>query len=75
MGDCRTCPSKFECKGKVEIDYKKCKFCGKCISVCEEEVFKKENSKIIVAYPEKCAYCYLCQSVCPSNAINFNVLQ
>ena len=51
------------------INYENCIECGSCFDMCQHGVYKKEDSKPIVVYPEGCVEG--CQSQCPAEAITY----
>jgi len=52
---------------QIEIDYSRCKGCGKCVNSCNYGVLEILDYMIVVASPGKCAICMRCMSVCPLN--------
>lgn len=52
---------------KAQIDYEKCKSCGKCEEICPQKAIK--NCKI--KYKYRCIGCGKCFSVCKNGAISF----
>lgn len=60
--------------GELEIDSKKCDFCGTCFKLCPSgSLFSKEeyDSLSIFQKPSECSKCKLCIEVCDKNAIYF----
>lgn len=53
----------------ITLDDKKCKVCGECVSICPSEIYKKEDTRIVVGNSEDCSNCQSCVSVCASEAI------
>jgi MinD superfamily P-loop ATPase len=51
-----------------KIDYSKCKFCGKCVEVCEFNALLNLKTEIILMN-ELCHGCGACQYFCPEKAI------
>lgn len=51
---------------KAQIDFEKCKMCGKCEEICPQKAV--HNFKVI---PEKCIGCSRCAKVCKNDAIEF----
>lgn len=51
-----------------QIDYDKCKFCGKCVEVCEFNALINLKSEILL-FEEMCHGCGACKYFCPSKAI------
>ncbi|QNO13913.1 ferredoxin family protein [Alkalicella caledoniensis] len=57
-------------RGKVNINYKRCKGCGICSSSCPRKVYQyKKIGRPRVVAEEKCTACMLCQYLCPDFAI------
>ncbi len=61
----------------VWVDYKRCKSCDICVSVCPSGTLAMKvdvstvNGKIInVAYPDSCIGCGDCELTCPDFAIH-----
>ena len=50
------------------IDYEICRECGACFNKCKHGVYKKEENRPIIIFPEGCRGC---QSLCPSGAIQY----
>ncbi len=57
---------------KIEIDNKKCIYCGYCIEVCGSATLEIIDNKIIQTKPQLCALCGHCAAVCPESAISSN---
>ncbi len=55
------------------IDTALCSGCGLCISICPEDVLRKENGVAAMAYPEDCLACLACEAVCPLNCIEVTI--
>jgi NAD-dependent dihydropyrimidine dehydrogenase PreA subunit len=54
------------------INYENCIECGSCFDMCQHGVYKKEDNKPAVVYPEGCIEgCHGCQSQCPAEAITY----
>ncbi len=53
----------------AKIDTEKCIGCGICVSCCPLDVFRLNNGKSIVRYPDDCMTCYTCELHCPRDAI------
>lgn len=51
---------------KAEVDFEKCKMCGKCEEVCLQKAIHNFKVK-----PERCIGCGKCLNICKNNAINF----
>jgi len=51
----------------IEIDYERCKGCGKCVHSCNYDVLDILDDMIVVASPGKCAVCMKCMESCPLN--------
>jgi ferredoxin len=51
------------------ISDKQCKRCGECITICPYEVFRDEEEKVVVKFPEDCVECTACVESCPEQAI------
>ncbi len=49
------------------IDKNKCNSCGKCVEICEGDVFygSRQGEIPTIAYPEECWHEASCVSVCP----------
>ena len=45
-----------------------CIGCGRCISVCPQSCFKKENGKAII-HQSNCLHCGSCMEICPAGAV------
>lgn len=46
-----------------------CIGCGNCVSTCPCDVFRLENKKTTIAYPEDCQVCSMCTVYCPAQII------
>ncbi len=57
-----------------QIDYKKCKNCGKCIENCKFNALKFEKGKLRVN-KFLCEGCGVCELVCPENAIKLKLVE
>lgn len=57
------------------IDKDNCNCCGKCIDVCQMDVFfgSKETEIPVVSYPEECWHCNACVLECPSEALSLRI--
>ncbi len=53
------------------IDQEKCNGCGRCDSICPEDVIRldKETRKALIKYIRDCQSCFLCELECPQEAI------
>jgi adenylylsulfate reductase subunit B len=51
------------------IDRKKCVACGKCVDVCQMDVFFGSRPKAVptIRYPEECWHCNACVMACPEH--------
>lgn len=58
----------------IEIDYDRCKGCGKCVNVCNYGVLEILDDMVVVASPGKCATCMRCMDNCPLNPPAINVM-
>ena len=52
-----------------KVDKAKCTGCGKCVSVCPQNVFEMKAGKSEVVRPEDCVECMACVENCPVEAI------
>ncbi len=52
---------------QIEIDYERCKGCGKCVHSCNYGVLEILDDIIVIASPGKCAICMKCMDVCQLN--------
>ncbi len=52
---------------QIEINYRRCKGCGKCISSCNYGVLEILDEMVVVASSGKCTVCMKCMDVCPLN--------
>ena len=56
----------------IKIDPQKCVGCGKCMDACPGNlIFKKDDSKAFIKYPDECWGCSACVKECPAVAINY----
>lgn len=56
----------------IKIDLQKCVGCTKCIDSCPGNlIFKNEDSKAFIKYPDECWGCSACVKECPAVAINY----
>lgn len=47
-----------------------CVLCGKCATVCPNDVFDGEAGDVpVIARQEDCVTCYLCEAYCPADAL------
>ncbi|ADY54510.1 4Fe-4S ferredoxin iron-sulfur binding domain protein [Syntrophobotulus glycolicus DSM 8271] len=57
----------------IQIDRRKCQYCGKCASVCPKGVFGEKTGlfrKVVqIIKPQACIGCFSCLAVCPNQAI------
>ncbi|HUW65653.1 MAG TPA: 4Fe-4S binding protein [Spirochaetia bacterium] len=54
----------------VDVDEKRCKGCGICLTLCPRRVFNPdERGKVKVSRPERCTGCLICDNLCPDLAI------
>ncbi|MHB8280366.1 MAG: indolepyruvate ferredoxin oxidoreductase subunit alpha, partial [Candidatus Humimicrobiaceae bacterium] len=59
---------------EMEIDARKCNFCGVCFKICpSKSLFFREENNIGSIYqkPSECSKCSLCVKICPQNAIKY----
>lgn len=56
---------------KAEIDTKKCRNCGYCITFCRFEAIKYQDSRTFII-ETSCDGCKLCSYVCPEKAITIS---
>lgn len=53
------------------INYDNCIECGACINKCSHGVYKKDEEKPVVVYPEGCIDgCHGYQNSCPTEAVS-----
>lgn len=57
------------------IDKDKCTRCGKCVDICQLDVFfgSKEGEIPVVTYPEECSHFNCCVDECPEGAIKLRI--
>ncbi|APC40420.1 4Fe-4S dicluster domain-containing protein [Clostridium estertheticum] len=56
----------------IKIDLQKCVSCGKCRTICPGNlIFKNDESKAFIKYPDECWGCTACLKECPVQAINY----
>lgn len=57
------------------IDKNSCTGCGRCVDVCQMDVFfgSKENQIPVVTYPEECWHCNACGLECPQDAVRLRI--
>ena len=50
------------------VDKSKCIGCGKCVDVCQTDVFfgSKNNEIPVISYPDECWHCNSCVLECPT---------
>lgn len=54
------------------IDTEKCDGCLSCFKKCKKGVYKVENDRPVVVYPEGCVTgCHGCGNLCPQGAITY----
>jgi NAD-dependent dihydropyrimidine dehydrogenase PreA subunit len=46
-----------------------CVRCGLCEDVCPTDVFRCNNGKLYIAYPDDCCNCMECFFICPTEAV------
>lgn len=58
----------------VAIDVGACVDCGRCITICPTDVFRKDevSGKAFVAFAEDCHVCFLCVEDCEPKAISLD---
>ena len=62
--------SRQEIEWYPKIDQNKCTQCLLCLNFCKNNVYGKNNDKVIVANPYNCVVgCTGCDSVCPQKAV------
>ena len=50
-------------------DIELCIGCGSCVSTCPCDVFRLEDKKTKIVYPEDCQVCSMCTMYCPAEII------
>jgi adenylylsulfate reductase, subunit B len=56
----------------IKIDLQKCIGCSKCIETCPGNlIFKNDNSKAFIKYPNQCWGCCACVKECNFEAIKY----
>lgn len=56
----------------IRIKKDKCISCGKCLKVCPGNLlYKDEDGKAFIRYPEECWGCTACLKECPAEAIQY----
>ena len=56
----------------IKINLQKCVGCGKCLNTCPGNlIFKNDEEKAFIKYPEECWGCTACLKECPVQAINY----
>lgn len=55
---------------RPEIDFKKCKLCGKCMQVCPKKAISLDKT-LRIDY-KRCIMCMCCSEMCPHAAIDVN---
>ena len=46
-----------------------CIQCGLCENICQTDVFRRNDGKLYIAYPDDCMNCMDCMFICPADAI------
>ncbi len=57
------------------IDNDHCNGCGRCVDVCQMDVFfeSKKNEIPVVSYPEECWHCNACVLECARKAVKLRI--
>lgn len=54
----------------IEVNYKFCKGCGICYSLCTKGVYSKDQfGKVVIVNAKNCVACGLCENLCPDYCI------
>ena len=62
--------------GVRHIDKKKCLRCGLCVTICPQDVFRRDEKKYpVITYLQDCQSCFLCQIYCPKDAIKVDAVR
>jgi NAD-dependent dihydropyrimidine dehydrogenase PreA subunit len=56
----------------LQLDENKCTGCGMCLEVCPHEVFKMNDSHVVIQDRDACMECGACSRNCPFGAIFVN---
>lgn len=78
MSMCRDANSMMKKEGCPEIDRKRCKGCGRCVSACEARLISLEVDEVqkiaAVRDCERCNQCGKCVEECLYGAISFRMM-
>lgn len=56
--------------GVRHVDKKKCLRCGLCVTICPQDVLRRDDKKYpVITYLQDCQSCFLCEKYCPAQAI------
>ncbi len=60
--------AKDRSRGRVQVDYRRCHFCGACVAICLPEAMFLWNSALVIRI-DRCTACNKCALVCPVHAL------
>ncbi len=53
----------------LTLDVNKCTGCGMCINVCPHNVFRRQDSKVVINDKDLCMECGACEKNCAFDAV------
>jgi DNA-directed RNA polymerase subunit D len=59
----------------IQINFKKCYVCEKCVKSCVKQVLKMDGKKVAIVDHLKCNLCNECMVVCPLDAIHVSPVE
>ena len=67
-GKLKSQDARGQAAGRVQVDYRRCHFCGACVAICPPEAMFLWNAALTIRI-DKCTLCEKCVLVCPVNAL------